>query len=70
MSGSEDKTLKYWDVFRFANGSGDRQNPRGASERGTLDLKQDVDTREDDSACTTDSVGHKVRVELADRGCI
>ena len=70
VSGSEDNTLKYWDVSRLANGPGGRQNPRGASERGTLDEKQDVGTREDNSACTMNFIGHKVRVELADRGCI
>jgi len=69
VSGSEDKTLKYWDISRLANGPDGRQNPRGASERGTLDGKQDVGTREDNSACT-DFIGHRVRVELADRGCI
>jgi len=70
VSGSLDKTLKYWDISCLANGPGGRQNPRGASERGTLDGKQGVGTREDNSACTTDFIGHKVRVELADRGCI
>ena len=70
VSGSEDMTLKYWDISRLANGRGGRQNPRGASERGTLDGKQDVGTREGNSACTVDFIGHKVRVELADRGCV
>ena len=70
VSGSGDKTLKYWDVSRLANGPSGQQNPRGASERGTLDGKQDVGTHEDNSACTMDFIGHKVRVELADQGCI
>jgi len=70
VNGSSDKTLKYWDISRLANGPGGRQNPRGASERGTLGGKQDVGIREDNSACTMDFIGHKVRVELADRGCI
>ena len=46
VSSSEDKILKYWDISRLANGPSSRQNPRGASERGTLDGKEDVDTRE------------------------
>ena len=70
MSGSADETLKYWDVSRLANGPGGQQNSRGASERGALDGKQDFGTREDNSACTMDFIGHKVRVELADWGCI
>ena len=70
VSGSHDNTLKYWDVSRLANGRGGRQNPQGASERGTLDGKQDVGTREDNSACTMDFIGHKVRVEFADWGCV
>ena len=64
VSGSSDNTLKYWDVSCLADGPGGRQNP--ASERSTLDGKQDVGTREDNSACTMDFIGHKVRVELAD----
>ena len=70
VSGSADETLKYWDVSRLANGPGGQQNSRGASERGALDGKQDFGTREDNSACTMDFIGHKVRVELADWGCI
>ena len=70
VSGSEDRTLKYWDISRLANGPGGRQNPRGASERGTLDGKQDVGTRESNSACTMDFIGHKVRVKLTDWGYI
>ena len=70
VSGSVDNTLKYWDVSCLADGPGGRQNPRGASEYGTLDGKQDVGTRKDNSACTMDFIGHKVRVELANQGCI
>ena len=70
VSGSVDKTLKYWDVSCLADGPGGRQNPRGASERGALDGKQDVGTREDNRACTMDFIGHEVRVELADWGCV
>ena len=70
VSGSLDGTLKYWDVSCLANGPGGRQNSWGASERGTLGGKQDVGTRMDNSACTMDFIGHKVRVELANQGCI
>ena len=70
VSGSLDNTLKYWDVSRLANGPSSRQNPRGAPEHSTLDGKQDVGTREDNRACTMDFIGHKVRVELADWGCV
>ena len=70
VSGSVDKTLKYWDVSCLADGPGGRQNPRGASERGTLDGKQDVGTREDNMACTIDFIGHKVRIEFSSRGCV
>ena len=67
MSGSKDKTLKYWDVSRLANGPGGRPNSRGASKRDTLDGEEDVGTREGNSACTMDFIGHKVRVKFADR---
>ena len=70
VSCSEDKTLKYWDVSRLANGAGCPPNSPGASKCDTPDGKQDVGTREDNSACTMDFIGHKVRVELANRGCI
>ena len=70
VSGSADETLKYWDVSRLAKGPSSRQNSPWASKRDTLDGKQDVGTREDNSACTMDFIGHKVRVELANRGCI
>ena len=43
VSGSEDKTLKHWDVSRLANGPGNS---------------------------TMNFIGHKVRAELGDRGCL
>jgi len=70
VSGSEDETMKYWDVSHLANGPGGRQNSRGASRRDTLDGEEDIGTREGNSACTMDFTGHKVRVELADWGCV
>ena len=70
VSGSADRKLKYWDVSRLANGPSGQENPRGTSERSTLDGKQDVNTRKSNSACTMDFIGHRVRVELANRGCI
>ena len=70
VSGGTDKTLKYWDVSHLANGPGDRPNSRGASKRDTLNWEEDVSTREGYSACTMDFIGHKVRVEFADRGFV
>ena len=70
VSGSEDKTLKYWDVFHLANGPGSRQNSRGASKCDALDGEEDVCAREGNSACTMDFIGHEVRVEFADQGCV
>ena len=70
VSGSEDNTLKYWDVSCLAYGPGGRQNTWRASGRSTLDGKQDVGTREGNRACTMDFIGHKVCVELADWGCV
>jgi len=67
VSGSLDRTLKYWDVSRLANEPGSRPNSTGASKRDTL---KDVGTREGSSTCTMNFIGHKVRVELADRGCV
>ena len=66
VSGSSDKTLKYWDISRLASQPGGRQNSPGASMPNTLDGK-DAGTREDNSACTMDFIGHKVHVEFADR---
>jgi len=68
VSGSLDGTLKYWDVSRLANGPSVRLDLLGASEHDTLDRK-DVVTREGNSAYTVNFIGHRVRVELADRGC-
>jgi len=70
VSGSLDKTMKYWDVSSLAGGPGGLPNSQWASERGTLDGSQGVGTRESNSPCTMDFIGHKVRVELADQGCV
>jgi len=69
VSGSLDKTLKYWDISSLAIGPGVRPDSLGASERDTLN-KKDAKTHEGGSACTMSFVGHRVRVELADYGCI
>jgi len=60
--------MKYWDVSRLSNGPGGRLNSPGASKRHTLD-GMEVGTREGNSVCTMDFIGHKVRVEFSDRGC-
>ena len=70
VSGSWDKTVKYWDVSRLANGPGGRPNSPGASERDSLNGEGDVGTRGGNSACTMSFVGHKVGVELTDQGCV
>jgi len=70
VSGSSDKALKYWDVSRLVNGPGGRPNPQEVSKRGTLNEKKDVGTREGNSTCTMDFIGHKVGIELADWGCV
>ena len=67
VSGSWDETLKYWDISRLANGPGGRPNLPGVSKRGTLYGKKDVGTREGNSTCTMNFIGHKVHVKLADR---
>ena len=67
VSGSLDETLKYWDVSCLASGPGGRPNSPGASKRDTLNEKRDVGTREDNNTCTMNFIGHKVRIELADR---
>ena len=69
VSGSWDKTLKYWDVSRLANGPGVRLDSPGASERDILDGK-DVGTREGNSLCAMNFIGHKVLAEFAYRGCV
>jgi len=70
VSGSSDETLKYWDVSRLANGPGGRPNSPGMSKRDTWNWKKDVDTPEGYSECMMDFIGHKVRVEFGDRGCV
>jgi len=70
VSGSGDGTLKYWDVSRLANGRGDQSNSLFASMRDRLNRKMGVGTREGISPCTMNFIGHKVRVELADQGCV
>jgi len=70
VSGSKDKTLKYWNVSFLANGPGGQPNSPGASKGDALDGRKDVSTREDNIACTMDFIGHKVRVESADWGCV
>jgi len=70
MSGSLDKTLKYWDVSRLANEPGGRPNLPGASKHYTLNDMMDVGTREGISPCTMNFIGHKVRDELADQECV
>ena len=70
VSGSEDNTLKYWDVSRLGNGPGGQPNSPGVSKRDTLDGKKDVGTCEGNSACMMDFIGHKVRIESADWGCV
>jgi len=70
VSGSLDKTLKYWDVSRLANEPGGRQNSQGVSKHNILNERKDVGTREGNSPCTMNFIGHKVCVELADWGCV
>jgi len=71
VSGSSDKTLKYWDISRLASRPGGQQNSPGTPMRDTP-YGKDAGTHEDEgnSACTMDFIGHKVRVELGDWGCI
>ena len=68
VSGSLDKTLKYWDVSRLEDGPGSRPNSQWASKHDTLN--EGVGTREGNTPCTMNFIGHKVRVELADQGCV
>jgi len=70
VSGSKDKTLKYWDVSHSANGPSGQPNSRGTSKRDTLDMEEDVGTHEGYSACTMNFIGHKVRVEFSYQGCV
>lgn len=66
VSGSLDKTLKYWDVTRLASGAGNgRPNspvPSSSARRDSINSgKKDVATKEGKSACTMNFTGHKVR---------
>jgi len=70
VSGSLDKTLKYWDVSRLANALGGRPNSTGASKRDTVDRNQGVGARECNISCTMNFIGNKVRVELANQECV
>ena len=70
VSGSWDKTVKYWDISRLVNGPGGLPNSPGASERDALNGEENVGTRGGSSACAMNFAGHKVRAELADRGCV
>ena len=70
VSGSLDKTLKYWDVSRLANGPGGRPNSPGGLKRDSLNGKKDIGTREGNSACTMNFTGHKVRVKFGNLGCV
>ena len=70
VSGSSDNTSKYWDVSRLANEPGSRQNSPGAPKHYTLNEMKDVGTREGISPCKMNFIGHKVRAELAERGCV
>ena len=69
VSGSLDKTLKYWDASRLVNGPGGRPNSPGASERDSMNGK-DVGAHEGNSACTMSFTGHKVCAELAGLGYV
>lgn len=60
VSGSLDKTLKYWDVARLAGGPGGRPNSPGASKRDGLNGEKKIGGN---SACTMNFAGHKVGVE-------
>jgi len=70
VGGGSDERLKYWDISRLADGPGGRPNPQWASKRDTLNGKKDVGTREGNSPCTMNFIGHKVRVEFADQECV
>jgi len=70
VSGSFDGTLKYWDVSHLSNGPSDRPKSSGAPKRYTWDGMEDVGTRDGDSACMMDFIGHEVYAEFADRRCV
>jgi len=56
------------EVSCLANGPDVLLDLLRASERDTLD-GEEVGTREGNSTYTMNFTGHRVRVELADRGC-
>ena len=60
VSGSLDKTLKYWDVSRLAGGPGGRPTSPGASKRDSTNGEKKVGGN---SSCIMNFAGHKVRVE-------
>ena len=70
VSGSLDKTLKYWDVSRLANGLDGRPDPAGGPKRDPLDEEKEVGSREGNSACTMNFTGHKVCIGPAGLGSI
>ena len=70
VSGSLDNTLKYWDISRLVNEPGGRPNSQWESAHHTWDGVRDGGTRKSGSPCTMNFIGHKVRVELADQGCV
>jgi len=70
VSGSLDKTLKYWDVSHLEDEPGGQQNSQWASKHDTLNWKKGVGTGEGISPCTMNFIGHKVRVELTHQGYV
>jgi len=70
VSGSSDKTLKYWDVSRLANALGGGPNSQWTSKHDTLNGKKGVGTREGISPCAMNFIGHRVRVELTHQGYV
>ena len=70
VSGSFDSTLKYWDVPHLSNGPSGQSKSLGAPKRYTWDGMEDVVTREGNSACTMDFIGHEVYTKFADRRCV
>ena len=67
VSGSLDKTLKYWDVSRLVGGPDDRPTSFRASKRDSLDGEQKVGCNH---PCTMNFAGHKVGVKWDAFGCI
>ena len=66
LSSGWDEALKYWDVSRLANEPGGPPNSPWASKRDFLNGEKDVGTREGNSPCTMNFIGHKVCIELAE----